>query len=219
MDINKILLTPIFIMALLVLLGGVTGVTFEPETEILDTELLGEFIEYDPGVGGPYWYYVFPGTGHYYLIEGQGADLFSTFDPSAPENVDKSFRVDNVDTDMYEFYDNYDDFLSVYGDVKEGSGATITNVLDSEELWLLLAGILVASVVLGVAVFGNGLSEWAQRMVFINGGWGAVWLFMSAATSDILLTDSLGSFGPMIYTGLTVTFLIGLIAETSSGGD
>jgi len=217
--LNKILIMPTFIMAIIVILGGLAGFGLsEPDSEPTDPELLGEFILYDPGLGDANWYYIYPGTGHYYLIEGQGADLFSSFDPSAKGNQDKSFRLDNVDTDVYEYYDNYDDFLTKYGDAEPGDSA-VDNILDSEIFWGLIVALLVATVVAGVKIFGNGLSEWSQRMIFIAGGWGAVWAFLSIGAYRFLLAGALGIFGSLLYTGLTLTFLVGLISEVSSGGD
>ena len=205
-------------MVVIVLLGGLSGLGTNGTIEPTSPELLGDIIEYDPGIGGPNWYYVYPGTGHYYMIEGQGEYLFTTFDPSASGNTKKPFRLDNVDTNVYEYYDNYADFLTVYGDAEPGD-SSIDNILDTGAFWILLGGLLAVTVVAGVKIFGNGLSEWAQRMIFIYGGWGAIWAFLSFGAYGLLLNGVLGIFGTLLYTGLTVTFLIGLVSETSSGGD
>ncbi len=99
-----------------------------------------------------------------------------------------------------------------------GTGSTGANDLfDTSAMWFLVGGLLTAGIVAGVAIFGSGLSEWAQYMIFVNGGYGAFWLFLSAGAYELLMNGALGIFGNLIYISLTLLFIIGVITETSGG--
>lgn len=214
---NKLIVVPMLIMSLMVILGTMAGISINPSDDQDNTiEANGYFVEY--GSLPPYWYYVNNATGHYYRIQGTGSNIGTTFDPSAEGNTGKSFKLKNSDTDNWEFYDNYADFLQVYGAENFGE-SLIEDIFDTKAMWALVAGLLVASIVLGVQIFGNGLSEWAQRTVFINGSYGAIWLFLTFGVSDMLLTSALGVFGNILYIALTLAFIVGVIMETTAGGE
>lgn len=218
---NKIILFPLLIMFMLALFGTTLAVTDNPvEDEELPTgEPKGEWVQ---TYRTQPWNWFNYETEKYYPAEGTGEWLGDYFNPSAPENQGKSFQLYNRDTGKWEWYNNYDQFYAVYGPEGSGGGGSsngATNLFDTNALWVLVAGLLTAGIVLGVQIFGNGLSEWTQYMIFIHGAYGAFWLFLTAGAYNLLIEGKvLGVFGNLIYISLTLLYIVGIITETSGGG-
>lgn len=96
------------------------------------------------------------------------------------------------------------------------SGKTTYDLFNTGLFWGLVFAILGATVILGVRVFGVGLSEFAQRNSFLGIVWGTIWLFLSATSSSLLLRGDLGDIGWMIYVFLTLGYIIGVIMEVTA---
>ena len=204
-------------MIILTLFGTLAAISDNPATDSEDPEIpTGQWVTgsmgqwgYIPAAHGDDKNYAYPAT-------GTGAWVNLYFNPSLAENQHKSFELFNMDSGNIEYYDDYEDFLGTYTDAPS-SNFGVSDIFDTDAFWLIIAGILTIGTVLGVAIFGSGLSEWAQRMIFIYGGYGALWLFLSAGASDLLLESVLGVFGSLMYIGLTLTFIVGVVMETSGG--
>ncbi len=216
---NKLLLMSIFTMVLLVLFGTLADITENPAGDVVSEPPTGRWVKSSSSAQWGWLPSEYSDTelDHAYPAIGTRNWIGMYFNPSLAENQQKSFQIFNMDTGKWEQYDNYAEFEAVYG-ASTVNPLNVQDIFDTNEFWLVLAGLLTGMAVLGIAIFGTGLSEWAQRMVFISGGYGALWLFLSAGTSDMLLEGALDIFGYLLYIGLTLTFIIGVIMETSGGG-
>lgn len=92
------------------------------------------------------------------------------------------------------------------------------DLFTGDGLLVVLFLIIIAGVLLGITVFGSGLSDMAQNLafkgLFFFGTWAALVLF----SADVI-TDGTGVYGILIYFGLTLMFGIGFVSDVSGSGN
>lgn len=155
--------------------------------------------------------------------------VFTTIDGYYPYNPlsapEEPFKLYGDVSGGQDSYTNLADFDAEWGTSFNDSAndinntKTIQNIYDSGILWGVVVAILCATVALGVKVFGNGLSEFSQKTAFLGLTWGIFWASLTLTSKDLLLTGELGVFGIMIYSFLTIGFVIGIVMEVTHGGD
>jgi len=92
-----------------------------------------------------------------------------------------------------------DDLLTIAG----GGGIAII---------VLIAGI---SIVIGIQVLGSGLSDTTVKVLTILTAYGSLWIILSLLSMPLLFEIQL--FGLLIYTILTLIYVIGMIEKISEG--
>jgi hypothetical protein len=150
-------------------------------------------------------------TGSYYEIATEDNKYIN---PQTSTN--DSFKLYNDDTGQWEHYEDLADFENTYG--SSSSNAVTKNLLDTNIFWGILAVALGVGIAVGVTVFGTGISDFAQTLVFTLSLWGAVWLFLTSTSYDLLMSPEISPMGSFIYLGLTLTFIIGVGMTISDEG-
>lgn len=212
---NKLIIFPLFIMILIAITSiSITLTASNPESATDITANTGIVVNDD----GQYEFY---NNGEY---EGwfKGGELEHPYDPRSQPD-DEFYLVTPATFGSGGFlahYDNLEDFNDHWSTdfVGNSDDGLIYNILDTNILWGVVIAILGASVVFGVSVFGSGLSEFAQKMLYLSVGWGVIWAFLSVVSLGVLSDDGLDIFGPIIYFGLTFMFIIGIMLE-ATGAD
>jgi hypothetical protein len=205
---NKLLLFPLMIMCTVVLLYmAFNGTTIVDTGEDIVLNDNGYFTTH---LGSVAWYN--NNTGSIYEIRTEDNKYI---DPQVSTN--DSFKFYNDDTGQWEHYANLADFTDTYGAV--GQNAKSPDLFDANVLWGILALALGVGIAVGVTVFGTGISEFAQRLVFTLSLWGAIWLFLTSISYDLFNSSELAPVGALMYLGLTMSFIIGVGMTISDGGD
>lgn len=98
-------------------------------------------------------------------------------------------------------------------------GTFVFDLFTGDGLIITLGLIVTAVVLLGIGVFGSGLSIFSQTLVLQSvvflGLWGALILF----SKDFIINNT-GPFGVIMYFILTVIYGIGFVLQiTSSAGE
>lgn len=203
---NKLIIIPLFIMILIAIFAINLNLAENPKTGN-DVYGNGQVVIDDDKLA---WYYNNEHIGWFVSYK----DLKSTVDPRL--NPDAKFVLRHTDrsystyNNLYEFNDDWDVDLTK-------TEKRIVNILDSNILWGAIALILGSGVAFGVSVVGSGLSEFAQRSLFVSILYGTFWAFLSVTTYETLVVGALGIFGSLIYFALTITYIIGLGVEVTNG--
>jgi hypothetical protein len=127
-----------------------------------------------------------------------------------PETPNTEFNFFNSDNNQYEHYTNLANFNATHGATTIDSQQT-GNLFDSSWFWGILIAALVLAIASGIQIFGSGMSEYSQRNLFVSTMWGAVWAFLTIGSANLLLNDTLGTIGYLIYGGLTLCYILGIV--------
>lgn len=203
---NKLIIIPLFIMILIAMFAINIELTENPETGDTDYGLGSVVIEGDKLA----WYYENEKVG--YFVSSK--DLKSTIDPR--KNPDAQFVLRHGDR-SYTTYDDLNDFNNAWDVNLTEPKDVIVNLMDTNVLWGAIVLILGSGVAFGVSVIGSGLSEFAQRALFVSLLYGTFWAFLSITTYDVLMNGVLDIFGTLIYFMLTITYIIGMGVEVTAG--
>ena len=200
---------PVFILLMTAIISVMVGnPSGTDEDAVIINDIGGRFIinDYDQVK----WYNNYTGKS-YFVIDYNGLSIDPRTETTEP------FEVANTDTGKYEYYDNYDDFITRKKETSKS--ITPTDLFDSSILWGVLFLALGVGVAVGVTVLGTGISEFAQRLVFLSSIWGGVWLSLTALSSKVLFVNNyVGVYGQIAYLGLTLLFVFGLALHVSGGG-
>jgi len=77
---------------------------------------------------------------------------------------------------------------------------------------VLIAGV---SIILGLQVLGSGLSDTTLKVLTILTAYISLWIILSLLSMPLLIESEL--FGILIYTILTLIYVIGMIEKISEG--
>jgi hypothetical protein len=195
---------PIFVLMLVSVISVIYENPIATDTEGSITDIGGKFIYND--YNQVKWYNNATGKS-YFVVDLSGVSIDPRIDTAEP------FKIANTDTGDMEYYDNYADFLVKKPTQKVTSS---TNLFDSDILWGIVFLALGVGVAVGVTVLGTGISEWAQRLVFLASIWGGVWLFLTSVSAKILFVNNFtGIYGSLAYLALTLMFVFGLALHVS----
>lgn len=91
------------------------------------------------------------------------------------------------------------------------------DLFTGDGLLVVLFLIIIAGVLLGITVFGSGLSEMAQNLAFKGLVFFGVWAALVLFSADVI-TEGTGIYGVLLYFGLTLLYGIGFASDVSSSG-
>lgn len=101
---------------------------------------------------------------------------------------------------VWEWFEHFEgDLMTIAG----GGGISII---------ILIAGV---SIIIGLQVLGSGLSDTTVKVLTILTAYGSLWIILSLLSMPLLFESLL--FGLLIYTILTLIFVIGIIEKISEG--
>lgn len=101
---------------------------------------------------------------------------------------------------VWEWFEHFEgDLMTIAG----GGGISII---------ILIAGV---SIVIGLQVLGSGLSDTTVKILTILTAYGSLWIILSLLSMPLLFESQL--FGLLIYTILTLIYVIGMIEKISEG--
>lgn len=203
---NKLIIIPLVLMILISIFSIDISGNNNPGNSS-DNMANGQIVYGDRG----YFYWVYNGETQGYFAD---ANEHAPYDPrNEPDNA-LILMLGGHSVGRYSDLDSFYDYWSI-----EDRDNVIHDIFSSNYFWLIILGILSATVVLGVQVFGSGLSEFAQRTAYIGIAWGTIWAFLTVVSSPVILDSSLGVFGTIGYTSLSLMFIIGVVMEVTGGDD
>jgi len=74
---------------------------------------------------------------------------------------------------------------------------------------IIAIGIIAA--VLGVTVLGSGLNQASVRIILLIGAYTEIWILLSGLSANLI--KSIEVFGVIIYIGLTLGYIIGVVQK------
>lgn len=84
---------------------------------------------------------------------------------------------------------------------------------------IVLLGVAVAVVgIASVTIMGSGVSGLFQSVLFITTLYGSLWALVSVTAWDMLSDAHLMGVGLLAYSGLTLSYIMGIVHE-AQGGD
>ena len=108
--------------------------------------------------------------------------------------------------------------------IVNGTGSTIG--LDSSTLFNIdpvigftatIIVIVALASVLGIQLFGSGLSPATVRVMIIGISYTGIWIVFSLLGEPLI--SSIEIFGGLLYVTLTIGYVIGVVQKIASGGD
>jgi hypothetical protein len=93
--------------------------------------------------------------------------------------------------------------------------ATVVGVDTLTGAFAIVVGLAALSAVVGIQVFGSGISEQSVRIISLIVGWGAVWGVFSALGWNLI--NSIEIFGYLIWVALTILYAYGVLSKISEG--
>lgn len=81
---------------------------------------------------------------------------------------------------------------------------------------VILVAAMALAIVSGITVFGSGLGEGAQRMIFLTTALFGLWICLSVINTQLIL--SIGVAGSLLWLLLTIMYVLGFV-QTFMGGD
>ena len=100
-----------------------------------------------------------------------------------------------------------------------GTGGLFSfDLFSGDGLLIVLIALVAVGILLGIGLFGSGLSDFSQNLVIKSvaffGLWSALVLFSSS-----IITDGTGIYGVLIYFGLTLLYGVGFVSDVSGSGN
>lgn len=92
------------------------------------------------------------------------------------------------------------------------------DLFTGDGLLVVLILIAAAGVLLGITVFGSGLSDMSQQLAFKGLAFFGLWAALVLFTSSVI-TEGTGIYGLLIYFGLTLMYGVGFITDVSGSGN
>lgn len=100
-----------------------------------------------------------------------------------------------------------------------GTGGIFSfDLFTGDGLLVVLLVLVAAAILLGISVFGSGLSEFSQNLVLKSVGFFGLWAALVLFSSSII-TNGTGIYGVLIYFGLTLMYGVGFISDVSGSGN
>lgn len=209
---NKMIIFPLFIMIMITLVSFFGyGQSLPDDSDIVDA---GGWDNKPTGSEIYYWHDSSSGI-DWLALSDVIADLDGYYNPNGPYE-ESPFRLVNLDSGEIKHYDGLSDFYSKIG--IQQTPETIIGILDTPVFWAFIIGGIVVAVAFGLQVFGSGMSEYSQRLTFIGVVYGGVWTFLTFNSTDLLNDELLYPFGWLIYVGLTLMFIFGIVHEMQEAG-
>lgn len=92
------------------------------------------------------------------------------------------------------------------------------DLFTGDGLLVVLLVLVAAGILLGISVFGSGLSEFSQNLVIKSVGFFGLWAALVLFSSEVI-TDGTGVYGVLIYFGLTLMYGVGFLSDISGSGN
>lgn len=100
-----------------------------------------------------------------------------------------------------------------------GTGGIFSfDLFTGDGLLVVLLLLVGAGILLGISVFGSGLSEFSQNLVIKSVAFFGLWSALVLFSSDVI-TEGTGIYGILIYFGLTLMYGIGFVSDVSGSGN
>jgi hypothetical protein len=80
----------------------------------------------------------------------------------------------------------------------------------------VLAIAIAAGIAGGIHVLGSGLSSLSQELIIKSIVYVGIWACLTAFNANLFF--AIGVFGVLIYTGLTICYIIGFVADLKTEG-
>lgn len=196
---NKLIMYPLFILTVIAILSfSVSLVEQSDFDETMDNpSSVGYWVK-----GNDYleWYWWDNATSSLWKVH---------FDEKMTFNTKwNHFMIEDNNNNMHGWYSSQKDFEEDRMQI-----SAIINPFDVEVMIGALAFAIATATAAGIAVFGSGISEFSQRLIFSSMLFGALWISLSVAASQLLTDDVLGIFAKLIYVGLTISYVVGFASD------
>lgn len=100
-----------------------------------------------------------------------------------------------------------------------GAGGIFSfDLFTGDGLLVVLLVLVAAGILLGISVFGSGLSEFSQNLVIKSVGLFGLWAALVLFSSEVI-TNGTGVYGVLIYFGLTLMYGVGFLSDVSGSGN
>lgn len=204
MEVNKLILFPLFIMILITLLSYFAFATDIPGNE--DTQVPTGHWEEGSGLhAGIYYWHGDDGS-----VWQSGPDGWSGFWTPIGIHREDPFILVDLSTKEVLHYEGITEFNDSNG---TSDAKSFSKIFDTPAFWLFIISGMAAAVAFGIKIFGTGISEYSQRLALIAIIYGGVWIFLTAVSTDLLNDETLYPFGWLVYTGLTLMFIFGIVTD------
>lgn len=205
---NKLIMFPLFILILITLVAF-----FGFGTDISDEETALPSGEWEEGTGLDSGIYFWYGTdGSVWQAGADGWDGYWT-----PDGIHKEDPFILVNLETYEIihYEGITEFNESNG---VSDAKNFSKLFDTPAFWLFIVAGITAAVAFGIKIFDTGLSEYSQRLALIAIIYGGVWIFLTAVSTPLLNDTALYPFGWLVYIGLTLMFIFGIVTDAQEAG-
>lgn len=208
---NRMIIFPLFMMTIITLVAF-----FGYGTSLPTDDVIGGGYWYNSPSGSEIYYWHESDTGINYLaLSDVIADLDGYYNPNGPYE-ESPFRLVNLDTAEIIHYDGLTDFEEKLGTSSDPS--KIVGIINTPVFWAFVIGGIVLATAFGFHLFGSGLSEYSQRLTLIGIIYGGVWIFLTVNSTPLLNDSMLYPFGWLLYVGLTLMFIFGIVGEMQEAG-
>jgi len=82
---------------------------------------------------------------------------------------------------------------------------------------ILSITIIGIAVIVGITVLGSGLNPQSAKIVILALTYAGIWILLSTLAFPLII--SIEIFGSVIYVGITIAYILGVIQSISGGND
>lgn len=81
----------------------------------------------------------------------------------------------------------------------------------------LIVAIIIVATITGITVLGSGLNPQSAKIIIILSGYIGIWSVLTALSFNLIIEIEI--FGSIIYVGLTITYVVGVIQKISGSSE
>ena len=101
------------------------------------------------------------------------------------------------------------------------SGQDVLFSIDTSNLIVagisLIVAIIIVATITGITVLGSGLNPQSAKIIIILTGYIGIWSTLTALSFNLIIEIEV--FGSIIYIGLTIAYIVGVIQKISGSDD